>query len=754
LSEEERAVLRAQRLAQDGFLGRACKALGRQTLLDGAREDVRSVLRAKFPSLEAFQASHVLPCVLPFDGAVVRKCLDRLANGAAPCWSGWTKELLNAAIRFDLSIADDLGVVLSTLEMVQLASELGAVRAGKLLAVNQAKDDRDVDPRPITISDFFTKLLGTLSMGSSLIELPPFQRGVRHPGGCHQVVVEVQQQYDHCPHLVVATFDVRNAFNAIRRAAIERRLISAGAAGLPLLHFFYFMYGSPSQVFIRAGTKCEAYDSCTGVRQGDMASSLLFAAAFSDALLTAFHAVRPGVYPDGVLWAYLDDVTVVMSTVELIQFKLALETALMPLGLSLNMRKSRVLVDRCSESECEDLISAGFQLDRGCTRVLGVPVGSVGACTAWACHKVRSYEPFWARLRSPMLHPSVALLLTRICGQPKFAHIGKALPPQVCSDAAAEFDSQVLSTIAAIVQGDAAESVVRRVLSVPSQRIVCSALYAHTVASMAGPCPSLLSFVSSALADADDNAAKTPFVGTVVESACGSGAGAVFASPVCDLAPMDFVLGVRVRLGLPVCHHLPERCSCGFLLRDVHAILINSHLLSCPHNKGLNKSTRHHLIVRAIHNVCHEFHLAATCEPSFLHESLRPDLIVSGTTAAILDVSVVDPLHSAAGMALSKRAAEKLSKYAPVEGPRACFYPFCLEVFGAMHSTAESFIRTIARDLPFPLRPSFTRKLVVGVQSALLAGNAQVLCAAEARLLGRHVSWLDAERMGSGEFAF
>jgi hypothetical protein len=186
-----------------------------------------------------------------------------------------------------------------------------------------------------------------------------------------------------------------------------------------------------------------------------------------------------------------------------------------------------------------------------------------------------------------------------------------------------EFDAQVLATVAAILQGASVdEYVIRRVLGIPAQHLICSALYQHTLAAMAGPCPPVWSYVHEALAGEDNTASSTPFVGAVVASACGLGAGAAFATALCDTAPVDFVQGVRVRLGLPVCSLLPKRCSCGFLLLDVHGLVVNSHLLSCPHNKGITKTTRHNLIVRALQTVCQEFHLWRVsqrfCMPHFV----------------------------------------------------------------------------------------------------------------------------------------
>jgi hypothetical protein len=151
---------------------------------------------------------------------------------------------------------------------------------------------------------------------------------------------------------------------------------------------------------------------------------------------------------------------------------------------------------------------------------------------------------------------------------------------------------------------------------------------------------------------------------------------------------------------------------------------------------------RHHLVVRAIQETCHDFHMFTSREPSFLHPTLRPDLVVAGSLSAAVDVSVVDPLSCASGDALEKRALDKRSKYDPITGDHLRFFPVCLEVFGTVHHEAEFFLRHVARDLHLSLRSPFLRRAFFAVQQALLVGNARVVRQAAARLLGRSLLWL------------
>ena len=98
--------------------------------------------------------------------------------------------------------------------------------------------------------------------------------------------------------------------------------------------------------------------------------------------------------------------------------KTRLVVKLAKLNLSLNMKKCRALVDRCTPEEVALLLDAGFQLDYGCTRSLGSPIGAVEACKAFILRKVAA----WEKLQHEDLHPSKAL---KVCGNVKFEHLAR-----------------------------------------------------------------------------------------------------------------------------------------------------------------------------------------------------------------------------------------------------------------------------------------------------------------------------------------
>ena len=107
------------------------------------------------------------------------------------------------------------------------------------------------------------------------------------------------------------------------------------------------MYGSTTDVFVRARTELRTYNSRVGVRQGDMPASLLFSLVFTDAAVAA-----GGIFEDVIrsMWLYLDDVTLVATVDEILTFKAYLTIELAKLGLEVNMKKCRVLIDRLART--------------------------------------------------------------------------------------------------------------------------------------------------------------------------------------------------------------------------------------------------------------------------------------------------------------------------------------------------------------------------------------------------------------------
>jgi len=745
---EERAAKRAQHLCDQGFFAKGVKALGHNKVLDGSLPDVQKVLDSK----------HIAPTdgidfVLdeapldspPFFGDDVEKSLRKCSNGAAPSWSGWTKELLAAACDADPLLYDYLGTFLHNLQRSADPRLRDVVRTGLLFAMDNAKHPTDErDPRPITISELFSKILGNLAMEKAAWHLHPSQRGVCHKGGTHQAIVEVQRAYDAREDVIIATFDVRNAFNATRRAAIDKKLRRMGASAQYLRDYFRWMYGKESDIYINTGKGLEHYRSREGVRQGDMVASLLFALAFTD---PAVEAARE-IFGDDVLrclWLYCDDVTVVGTVDEVIAFKASLEKHLAlhvdeekqldGVGLTLNMRKSRALVDRCTEEQVRLLTLAGFQIDRGCTRALGSPVGANEACRAWVAMKVAGWQIFWERLRHECLRPVTALTLLAKCGNVKFEHLAKSLPPDVTLESAFAFDEIVDDTAKAILgttDEPIHQALLRAALWIRPYAVIAAPLYECTVALCESRRVCVREVVQKALEEYYTSLPSLPFVERHVRAVQGRTAANTFyssapvnARPICQ---HHFAQGMRLRLGvLPA--RVPKVCDCGFIFGEVPAstAAIN-HCLTCPHNRGKTTTTRHNLILQAMLDVMATYGIVSTLRCHDMHPHLIPDMhVISLLKQAIIDLTVVDDVHR--GTSVFDAAADfKSEKYNDLaEELRMRFFAVPVSTYGTLHQDAVDFIDHLAEKVPVHRRALFRNELRCAIQHALLQGNSEIM---------------------------
>jgi hypothetical protein len=503
------------------------------------------------------------------------------------------------------------------------------------------------------------------------------------------------------------------------------------------------MYGDTSDVYIRAKNEVRLFLSKTGVRQGDMPASLLFSLVFTDAAVAAGE-----VFPDILhsMWLYLDDVTIAATVDEIIQYKLNLSTELKKIGLSLNMRKCRVLVDRLSSSDITRLISAGFQTDQGCTRVLGSPIGNPAACRLFALAKVGNWHTFWERLRHENLHPSVALVILAKCGNVKFEHLAKSLHPDIIKDAATMFDDIVENTAHCIIGAKRREiqpHVLRAVLHLRPYSVISPALYKSTLDLLDGIRSDALAAVHDALVSHYETLPSNPFLEPLVRAAQGVTAEDTIV-PALDTAPGDFAHGLRLRCG--VCpKYLPHTCSCGHSFTSVPApIPTIAHLLSCPHNVENNKTTRHHGAVQAINNVLFIYNIQSIAENTRLDAHLRPDLhIISTKTQIIIDFTVVDDVYSCNPEGLRAAAVIKHNTYDEMaERLHMTFFAVPISAYGRLHDETVKFIHVLAKEVNQYRRTDIIKELRNAIQKALLVGNARTVNGCTARINDKAGNWL------------
>ena len=510
-----------------------------------------------------------------------------------------------------------------------------------------------------------------------------------------------------------------------------------------------------SRISKKAKGEYVKYRSREGVRQGDMPAALLFCLVFTDAALEACEGTLGN--PLQALWLYMDDVTTVATVTEVLQYKAKLEVSLAKLGLKLNMKKSRALVDRCTDTELELLRLAGFQLDRGTTRVLGSPVGDREKCTEWVQRKVDGWGQFWRRLRSEDLRPITALQLLAKCGNVKFEHLSKSLHPDATRVPAGLFDDEVMKTARHVlgIKGYVDVNVMRAALNLRPYRVISEPLYNCTVELTAGRIVSVKEEVKNTLQAYYARLGDLPFIEAHIRAVQGdTAADVLYSSAPLSSAPIsthDFSQAMRLRVGvLP--DRLPHECDgCnlsggqyffGALPEPRSAFC---HLMNCNGNYGKTHTTRHHCVVQAIMDVLHLYNIRSTrhgLEKLDVKGELIPDLEIYLRKRVIIDVKVVDDVHGLKE-ALQLVEKEKHEKYDNLaEGIGMTFFAVPMSAYGHLGTDSHRFIAHMAKTVHISRRSEFKKTLRCAMQHALLEGTSEVIDSTLQRLAGANKNFL------------
>ena len=216
---------------------------------------------------------------------------------------------------------------------------LKAHLGGRLMALKKA----DGGVRPLSCGSILRRIIARAVCkveADALRELGgPHQYGISRPAGVevmHKILVASAEER---PAAAFLSFDCKNAFNMITRPAIR-----AACAGTFLGHVADVWYRhSSTHWFWDSSGKAWPVQSARGVDQGCPLSPGLFCAALAPALASIDQRLR-ALDPQARVYAYLDDIFVVIDTRFAADAVSATREALQGIGLELQLTRSKLWV--------------------------------------------------------------------------------------------------------------------------------------------------------------------------------------------------------------------------------------------------------------------------------------------------------------------------------------------------------------------------------------------------------------------------
>ncbi|KAA8490429.1 Retrotransposable element [Porphyridium purpureum] len=367
--------------------------------------------------------------------AVVKNAVMGIPYTSAAGPSRWSPSLLHQALSLPAAGAEVLTAMCGLFDRVVhrgLEPQAGALWAHARL-IPLRKPDGGV--RPIAIGEIFRRVLGRLAVTSlahdAVETLAPDQYGVGRKAGLEAMVMRTRLAVLDNPGWGVLKVDISNAFNTVRRPAFMR-LVQAQFPHLwPLVRT---CYACPAP--LRAGK--HVLKSESGVQQGDPLAPLLFSLALHRQTRDITHAPGQALVQ---CW-YLDDGAIAGPVRSLVAFLEALDHSAREIDLSINRRKSELVLPPGS---CETDITALSSLHGlpvvpwsrvtllGTVLDTGGDIGCVDrtlAATLELADKVAGiHEPEEA------YH-----LLRASVGPARVVHLARTLPPEAVLDRFAAFD--------------------------------------------------------------------------------------------------------------------------------------------------------------------------------------------------------------------------------------------------------------------------------------------------------------------------
>ncbi|CAI5458948.1 unnamed protein product [Closterium sp. Yama58-4] len=335
-------------------------------------------LRAKHPSSktaipEWVQEETVEPSLIPqLSVEVLSLAIHFAARASAPGPSGWATEHLRDTFLSEPAYLPHLLGVFTQWTKGEVAERVRPWLTASNL-VGLSKPNGDV--RPVAIGEVLPRILSRalcIVLRPKMIShfAPCNQLGVGSRSGVEVLAHAFRSAISTHPSWCAPQIDVANAFNSFHLQEMFEGLRQSSFAGLiPFLRVFY---GTPSDLYLRAGPFVEALASERGSRQGDPLGPFLF--AFTQQLVMEPTKQE---FADLLFLSYADDTYILGPMERMLAAYEVLREQLDGLGMEVQPHKCKLWergVDQEGEKRNETVPPGMQQTWTGLT-VVGVPIG-------------------------------------------------------------------------------------------------------------------------------------------------------------------------------------------------------------------------------------------------------------------------------------------------------------------------------------------------------------------------------------------
>lgn len=722
-------IRRCERLAKDGFIKQAVRSLNPVRIADTADPFVLQQLQEKHPKrTQDIPPLPPLPLTFPHDQKHIIEKIEKAGNGVAPGFSGWSKELIRPAVKFDESIAADLAVIEAKIMDEWLSdSARELMTLGKLIALLKDSGanvlDSSPDVRPIVVGEFLDNLFGSLALDCTDKVIPRWQRGMDAKSGARLSYEDAQKWFMEGSTLL--TLDNSNAFNSVYRKAIAERLVHNLATHERLTKYFRFRYLKPTTLItIGSDGIPRKILSEEGTSQGNTVAGYLYNLAQDPVLdRVASRQDKAG---------YMDDATLKFDDPgEALDLFPIIEAALRDIGLSLNRKKCE-LITHITPEISERASTLGIKLlDRNdpkvIAKILGAPVARAEAQSQWCTYRLARTKDMCELLKDHNFDARLALSLLRHVHLARAVYIAQCVPPEITSEAMRMFDDLTSSTFKTIFGDDIEDYFIEHHCGAGLTSMArCAPEIYRRAHSGAKPTCTINQFAAAQMGLPHDEL-------RVAQALSATGYKAhtwMHFTPEVHFPSHLFVEAMRIRCNAPLD---VEFCSCGENVQSHH------HMMHCSHTHGYTWLHRHNECMACLAGVARRYGVTVMLEPTcYSDEDLRrPDgIFCLGPRSITNDLIITDPCAPSnisratqhPGATAKKAAEEKCTKHAAnVESLGHKFFATAFETYGHADSSVNAFLQTLATAVHKSLRKEFLREAWASLTSSIQAGNAKIL---------------------------